>query len=235
MGLDIYAGTLTRYYSGNWKTIIQQISEQAGTPVTIIRKNLPEDVEEDIEVIQELTENWRDKLSNALKQHTDVPIFWIENNDYPYRTDKPGWDGYGAVILWALYNEQGILPPHHFDKDWTTSEMFKKSLLNDYKTIYPSLTQDCELWLPIDIDFTFRYADPTENEIGISSSIRLLEDLLKLNNNTWKTDIEEIDKWRNEIDSNSSIFEDIAKFGFSILYDLARFSIENKTPMKLDY
>ena len=23
MGLDLYAGTLTRYYSGNWKTAVQ--------------------------------------------------------------------------------------------------------------------------------------------------------------------------------------------------------------------
>ena len=26
MGLDIYAGTLTRYYSHNWKTVVQQLS-----------------------------------------------------------------------------------------------------------------------------------------------------------------------------------------------------------------
>ena len=27
MGLDIYAGTLTRYYSHNWKTVVQQYLE----------------------------------------------------------------------------------------------------------------------------------------------------------------------------------------------------------------
>ena len=27
MGLDIYAGTLTRYYSHNWKTVVQQWAE----------------------------------------------------------------------------------------------------------------------------------------------------------------------------------------------------------------
>ena len=30
MGLDIYAGTLTRYYSHNWKTITQQLAEENG-------------------------------------------------------------------------------------------------------------------------------------------------------------------------------------------------------------
>ena len=28
MGLDIYAGTLTRYYSHNWKTVVQQWAEE---------------------------------------------------------------------------------------------------------------------------------------------------------------------------------------------------------------
>ena len=30
MGLDIYAGKLTRYYSRNWKTIVQQLAEENG-------------------------------------------------------------------------------------------------------------------------------------------------------------------------------------------------------------
>ena len=30
MGLDIYAGTLTRYYSHNWKTVVQQWAEKNG-------------------------------------------------------------------------------------------------------------------------------------------------------------------------------------------------------------
>ena len=30
MGLDLYAGTLTRYYSRNWKTTVQQWAEENG-------------------------------------------------------------------------------------------------------------------------------------------------------------------------------------------------------------
>jgi hypothetical protein len=37
MGLDIYVGTLTRYYEGSWETIIQQAGREAGTPVVQIR------------------------------------------------------------------------------------------------------------------------------------------------------------------------------------------------------
>ena len=34
MGLDIYAGTLTRYYSHNWKTVVQQWAEKMDIPST---------------------------------------------------------------------------------------------------------------------------------------------------------------------------------------------------------
>jgi hypothetical protein len=37
MGLDIYVGSLTRYFLGNWETIIQQYARQTGTAVQIVR------------------------------------------------------------------------------------------------------------------------------------------------------------------------------------------------------
>ena len=37
MGLDIYAGTLTRYYSHNWKTVVQQMEK-----LLITRKKCPQ-------------------------------------------------------------------------------------------------------------------------------------------------------------------------------------------------
>ena len=39
MGLDIYAGTLTRYYSHNWKTITQQLSEENGQDYKQVDEN----------------------------------------------------------------------------------------------------------------------------------------------------------------------------------------------------
>jgi hypothetical protein len=37
MGLDIYVGTLSRYYEGSWETIIQQAGREAGIPVAQLR------------------------------------------------------------------------------------------------------------------------------------------------------------------------------------------------------
>lgn len=235
MGLDIYVGTLTRYYSGNWKTIVQQYAEQTGTTVQIVRQNEVEDGLTDPKEIQVISEAWRDNLSVALKEHTNSSIFWTENHELDYCTDKPDWDCFGAVILWALYQEQNLIAPKIFEKDWTDSDVFKQSNLPDYQTKYSGLTQDCEFWLPIDIDFTFRYPDPTGKEIGIASSKRLQEQLDNLNRETWKANLEMIESWRKNIDPNTTSFEEKAQFGFSILKELVKYSVDNKLPMRLDY
>jgi len=40
MGLDVYVGTLTRYYQGEWDTIIQQMGA-AGTDVAVVHPGQP--------------------------------------------------------------------------------------------------------------------------------------------------------------------------------------------------
>lgn len=35
MGLDIYAGTLTRYYAQNWKSVTQQWAEEIRVPILL--------------------------------------------------------------------------------------------------------------------------------------------------------------------------------------------------------
>jgi hypothetical protein len=37
MGLDVYVGSLTRYYAGQWETIVQQAGRQIGFDVQVVR------------------------------------------------------------------------------------------------------------------------------------------------------------------------------------------------------
>ena len=63
MGLDIYAGTLTRYYSHNWKTVVQQWAEENGyTFNRITPDGEPADNEEELSPaeVQASVENWRE-------------------------------------------------------------------------------------------------------------------------------------------------------------------------------
>jgi hypothetical protein len=37
MGLDVYVGSLTRYYTGDWETIVQQAGREMGLEVRVER------------------------------------------------------------------------------------------------------------------------------------------------------------------------------------------------------
>ena len=76
MGLDIYAGTLTRYYSHNWKTVVQQWAEENGWG---FQKITPDggaaDNEEEMSPaeVQAAVENWRDQILAAISQPNQPP------------------------------------------------------------------------------------------------------------------------------------------------------------------
>ena len=76
MGLDIYAGTLTRYYSHNWKTVVQQWAEENGyTFNRITPDGEPADNEEELSPaeVQAAVENWRDQILAAISQPDQPP------------------------------------------------------------------------------------------------------------------------------------------------------------------
>ena len=109
MGLDIYAGTLTRYYSHNWKTVVQQWAEENGyTFNRITPDGEPADNEEELSPaeVQAAVEDWRDQILTAISQPNQPPYTpWPEDNERPYYTDKPDWDAFGAMLLVAACHD----------------------------------------------------------------------------------------------------------------------------------
>ena len=92
MGLDLYAGTLTRYYSHNWKTVVQQWAEANGYSFEKITPDgeTVEDQQMSPAEVQEVVKGWRDSILEAIRQ-PDQPAFtpWEEDNEKPYFTDNP--------------------------------------------------------------------------------------------------------------------------------------------------
>ena len=76
MGLDIYAGTLTRYYAHNWKSAVQQWAEANGYTfqrVTPEGEQVEEEAELDPAEIQDIVENWRDQVIAGISQPDREP------------------------------------------------------------------------------------------------------------------------------------------------------------------
>ena len=128
VGLDVYAGSLTRYYSGNWDTIVQQTGRMQGFPVHMLRASAPKDVEKNQDKIQAAVLGWRDRLSKGLQVRLSSPLDWDESAEAPYATDKPGWDCYSALLLWAAYAEHPELTrPAFADENWSKDPAFQAS------------------------------------------------------------------------------------------------------------
>jgi hypothetical protein len=101
MGLDIFVGTLTRYYSGQWETVVQQaFADDDDIGVLVVRPSSP-DAETDPEAIRPAVLEWRRQLSDAFGAHLQEPLDWNESPEAPYFTDKPGRRCFNALVSWA--------------------------------------------------------------------------------------------------------------------------------------
>jgi hypothetical protein len=103
VGLDVYVGSLTRYYLEGSADVVERIAHHQGLPV--------DDGQDGEEVIRAAVLRWRDGLSRWLGDRLAGPLDWDESGPAPCFTDKPGWDGYGGALLLAAHDEHPGLPP----------------------------------------------------------------------------------------------------------------------------
>ena len=270
MGLDIYAGTLTRYYSGNWKTQAQQFAEANGMGFSVTRPNDENEETEDEEITPEevcqIVSQWRDQVVAVIEKNSQKPksffdrlkkntaslSVWEENNEKDYYTDKPDWDGYGALLLVAaarIYNEE---IPEPFPEEWSSHPLIERAM-GDNNTVNWSLLHEISMWLPYETEIILDGMSPNDNQISISTAGNLLNELNKINEMCWKADEETILSWRETegygVGTKFASTEDVefynkaeqlyteseAKLAFSIFYRAAKYSLENKVPILLDY
>src|SRR5262245_46408271 len=126
MGLDVYVGSLTRYYSRQWETVVQKMARETGMQLTVVRQDdAPPPTPSEI---AQVAVSWRDGLSRALAPHGVSPLTWEESLDCPYFTDKPAWDCYSALMVWASHHEHPNSPlPAVAPDDWSEYKPFMAS------------------------------------------------------------------------------------------------------------
>ena len=198
MGLDIYAGTLTRYYSHNWKTVVQQWAEENGYSFNRITPDgEPADDEELSPTnVQAAVENWRDQILAAISQPDQPPYApWPEDNEKPYYTDKPDWDAFGAMLLVAACRTYEEPVPPTVEKDWIFGEHpLIARLASDEERVW-SLFRGVTWWLPLTDSFLFQGPLPTDDTVAIATLGGLRKELEKLNQLAWQADEDTILGW----------------------------------------
>jgi hypothetical protein len=262
VGLDIYAGPVSRYAGAGWQTIVQQAGAAAGMPVVTVRPG----------------ESMEDVMRRALAEGGDAPIReirmtdirprtqpiaewkagvmrslglneeWDDRPDGEYYTDKPGWEGYGAVILLAAYDEQPALAPGAKVKrligtrtvaavapgDFGEAEAFKAASASPAR--YPTLLRGAEWCLPI-VGGPVLFAAPTPRgrQVTMGHVDRLLDELKVLNQRTLKLSPAEMEAARQAGPTDPGSLEGMAAFGLSVVMPTAEFAAAHRVAWIMDY
>ena len=221
MGLDVYVGSLTRYYVEGSADVVDRIARRQGLPVG--------DGQDAEEVIRTAVVRWRDRLSSWLGDRLAGPLDWDESGLAPCFTDKPGWDGYGGVLLLAAHDEHPELPaPARVSADWPDDPAYQAASAPGAGSRYHQLLTP-ELWLPCRFDFTVRTQDPTGEEVELGSSEALLGQLELLSARY------RLDSQPPELAADGRSLSAAAGNGLAVLRRLAERSVVSRVPMKLDF
>jgi len=255
MGLDLYAGTLTRYYAGNWKSIVQQWAEANGYG---FQRITPQDGEQPLppQQVQALVEAWRDQLLGALEQAglgKNRP--WPEDNEKDYYTDKPDWDAFGALLLVAACHSYGEPVPPTVEKGWDFWQQPQIAQLTQDQDKVWSLLRGATFWLPLEGSFFFSGQLPTGVEAVIGTVGALRAELEQLNKMAWQADEATILDWCSSegypVDvelgpdgkpkpvgtSHHTTYDSqsLAKFAFSIFWQAVAFAEKEQVPILMDF
>ena len=238
MGLDVYVGPLSRYYTGQWETIIQQYARQTGMDVQVVRppSSSRTFIPRLIERLRPKGSIFRDlgRWQADLTKITGIPVRWDDTFDREYFTDKPAWDCYGALLMWAAYHEHGATNYPASAENWHEDPIISHSA-NELHSKYRQLLANTEIWLPIDLEQPFSAKMLSGGAAIIGSSIHLDRQLRELNESTWQAGEDTISKWRDERAEFGAPLEKSAKFGFAVMHQLADLAVQHRLPMKLDY
>lgn len=252
MGLDIYAGTLTRYYAQNWKTVSQQFAETNGMNFQTIRAQQESEEELSLQEIQEIITQWQNAIINGLDLNP-IPL-WNEDYDVtPYYTNKPDWDALNALLLYIASKYSNKEVPATIIKNF---DVYKHPIVSEFlkmKDVQLSLFDGNGWWLPIKKNIMFNYVLPNSEESVLATSGLLLEELKVYNSFEWKADRNTIISWskaegypvdteyskKTEVEEihghRTYNTESLAKFAFSILWQAAEFSLEHGVVIVYDF
>src|SRR5579862_4337734 len=195
MGLDIYVGSLTRYYSQQWETVVQRWARENGYTVTVVGRESSHASVTDPSQIEPVVHAWRALVSRRLSGSLSQPLDWQDDMSRPYFTDKPDWDGWGALMLWAAHAEMPSVPlPVEFPENCFDAPLFHTWRSRPQETFVRAVL-NCGWWLPGDDRFVFEMEDVASRNRIMGFGSQLLDEL---NVMSWKASPGEVEAWRKE-------------------------------------
>ncbi|HYE98368.1 MAG TPA: hypothetical protein VEJ18_05620, partial [Planctomycetota bacterium] len=156
---------------------------------------------------------------------------WDESATAPYFTEKPGWRGWKALQIWAAYLEHPELPRP--DEPPSGNEEDPALALSERRSRFPNLVPFVGLWLPCLLKAPFETEDFDGTKTVIGSSISLMDELRRVNAESWG-----LDRYEGEMDdawASAKLLEYDARYGLAFVLRAVRQAVRHRQPMLMDY
>ena len=241
MAFDVYVGTMTRYYRHEWENVTQKWAREQGMKYHKVspgsNKAQPPAA---ASMIQGAVRNWCAGLTKALQPHGVGPLQWDEGENQPYFTDRPGWEGYSALLLWTAYSEHSdMVPPTELPESWADDPAFIRSTSPEFKSMYNSILLPM-LWLPV--EFTLIFSSPTlvsEEPARIGSTFSLRDQLDQVHSKTSARlkNLKAAEENRGDAgrENKPARLATEAEFSLDVFRNLAAKACEHRLPILLDF
>ena len=231
MNVELFVGTLTRYYSEQWENAATRAGKRSPFGP---RKNTGVPVNNPVD-LQGIIAQWLEEASLKLKAHLKEPLAWQEGMLQPYSVGDLGFAGYGGMLLLTAYTNNAHMPrPVTFMKTWDGDPAIAAAMKAEKKDALWEVV-NCGIWFPVAFSFGIGMKDPSGAPIKAGSIELLWRGLEYLNEVNWGVPPEEIGTWRTHALAETDTFEAQAQFGFATFYEMCRLARENRIPMKLHY
>jgi len=254
LAFDVYVGTLTRFYGEDWENVAERMAREQRIEYNKIYAIKKPGTPPPKDEIRESVKNWCLGLTASLKEHGFGPVAWDEDDHMPYFTDRPNWDGYGGLLVWAAHAEHPELElPSQLPETWADDEAYQRSIERELHSRYRSILAP-QLWLPVEFPFVFEAPTLTADQDIIGSVFTLKQQLDELQDETGEklSALTSLPKPQAESSKPSGFLAGVfsrkqppaeekpslseaAEFGLSVFRELAAKACEHRLPMVLDY
>lgn len=231
MAFDVYVGGFSRYYALEWENVAQKWARETGSSYQMIGPDGPPQSADWEEVTAAVT-HWQASLNQGLGDNLPAPFEWDESKNAPYFTDRPGYDGYGALLVWAAHAERGSTPPDSYNGEWYSDEAYVECSEPKKGQKYRPIICGT-LWLPGEFEFSFDFQDLTGEKVHICANTSLLDSLDELNQNTFQLTSDELSAALKGDSEEEPTLAELARFGLALFRDLADKSVQHHLPIVL--
>lgn len=244
MGIDLYVGSLSRYFCHDWETGQQrQWREMMGpdaTPCVVAGPDGPRAAKqgEEARAIRQIAVRYRNDLGQHLQRQGALqggtPNVWSESHEAPYFAEPLIGSEYSALLLFAAYDHHPELMPAAIDLERFHEDPALLACADDLNGPFSHLLTGVTLWTPLRLKRPHICPHPNGTTWRVGSLERLAAQLDQLNRNGWNVPEAAVARWLDKPDASTE-FEACAQRAFALYSRQCGLAMEHNLCMTLDF